>query len=51
MKMTLNYKQKMVNWVAYNGDVKPTESISDARWRAMVKHIKREIFLMESVSS
>lgn len=42
MRMILSYKQKMINWVAYNGDVKPTESISDARWRAMVKHIKRE---------
>lgn len=44
MRMILSYKQKMINWVAYNGDVKPTESISDARWGAMVKQIKREIF-------
>ena len=44
MKMTLSYKQKVINWIVYNGEVKPTESISDARWKAMLKHIKREVF-------
>jgi len=36
------YLIKMINWVTYNGDAKPTESISDGRWRAMVAHIRRE---------
>lgn len=36
------YLQKMINVVAYHGDAKPTASISDARWRAMVAHIRRE---------
>lgn len=44
MQTIWNYRKKMINWVVYNGDVKPTESISDARWRAMVKQIKREVF-------
>ncbi len=33
---------RMIFQVSYNGDMKPTESISDDRWRAMVAHIKRE---------
>ena len=33
---------KFTNWICYNGSRKPTESISDARWAAMVKHIVRE---------
>lgn len=36
------YLRKMIDWVAYNGDAKPTEGITDARWRAMVRHIRRE---------
>lgn len=36
------YLNKMINWVTYNGDFKPTEGISDNRWRAMLAHIKRE---------
>lgn len=41
MKMS-KYLGKMINWVLYNGTVKPSESITDARWRAMVAHIIRE---------
>ena len=36
------YLSKMVNWVAFKGDLKPTNDISDARWRAMYRHIMRE---------
>jgi hypothetical protein len=46
---TSRYTEKMIDWVSYNGDAafflrtaKPTESISDARWAAMLKHIVRE---------
>jgi hypothetical protein len=35
-------KIKATNWIAYNGTAKPTESISDARWAAMVKRILKE---------
>lgn len=34
--------ERFIIWVAFNGDEKPTESISDARWRAIVTHIRRE---------
>jgi hypothetical protein len=33
---------KAINSVCYGGGVKPTESVSDNRWRAMVAHINRE---------
>jgi len=36
------YLLKMIYQIGIFGDGKPTESISDARWMAMVKHIKRE---------
>jgi len=36
------FKTKMINWVAYNGNLKPDDSISDGRWHAMVAHITRE---------
>ena len=28
---------KFLNWIAYNGTTKPSNSISDARWQAMLK--------------
>lgn len=31
---------KMLDWYLYNGEIKPTESISDARWKAIIKFIK-----------
>jgi len=34
--------QRAINWIAYNGNTKPTNSISDTRWSAMVAHINRE---------
>ena len=37
-------KARATNWINYNGTTKPTESISDARWRAMVSRILREEF-------
>lgn len=42
MKPPSKYTLKMIDWVLYKGTVKPSESISDARWAAMVKHIVRE---------
>ncbi len=32
-----------VNHIVYNGTLKPTESVSDDRWRAMVAYIMREV--------
>lgn len=31
-------------WIAVHGNVKPTNGISDARWKAIVKHLEREYF-------
>ena len=41
-KIKGHYINKMINWISFNGNVKPTEGISDVRWAAMVKHIRRE---------
>jgi len=46
LKMS-KYLQKIINWIAYNGTAKPSDSISDARWAAMVKHIQREYLLSD----
>jgi hypothetical protein len=35
-------KDRAINWVIYNGEHKPTEGISDARWKAMVNHLKTQ---------
>jgi hypothetical protein len=37
-----NHLQKVISWVCYNYNRKPTEGISDARWNAMYRHIMRE---------
>lgn len=42
MKSLSKYTIKMIDWILYNGNVKPSDSISDGRWNAMVKHISRE---------
>jgi hypothetical protein len=34
--------QKYINWILYQGTVKPTNEISDGRWQAIVKYLKRE---------
>lgn len=34
---------KFANWITFNGNVKPSEGISDGRWAAIVKYIRREI--------
>ena len=37
---------KMVNWINFNGKEKPDGfDISDARWRAIVKHVEREFLI------
>lgn len=34
--------QKYINWILYNGESKPSNAISDGRWMAIVKYLKRE---------
>jgi hypothetical protein len=43
MRGTWGKIQELIGWVRINGGtIKPSENYSDARWRAIVKHINRE---------
>jgi hypothetical protein len=42
---------KFAYWIIFNGEVKPSEDISDGRWSAIVRYINREVFRANSLAS